>query len=103
MQDDDDDDTLLDDNLDDDDLVDEDEDKDDEFHLQTMSERAWKFSPCLFVKVANSRGSFGSSPCRISFTLDDIGGFVDFADFGQCCQQSRVFWQFALSDVVHLG
>ena len=67
MQDDDadDDDTFLDDNLDDDDLVDEDEDKD---HLQTMSERAWKFSPCLFVKVANSRGSFGSSPCRMSFT-----------------------------------
>ena len=37
-------------------------------YLQTISDRAWKFSPCLFVKVARRRGSFGSSPCRMSFT-----------------------------------
>ena len=36
-----------------------------------MSDRAWKFSPCLFVKVASSRGSFGSSPSRMSFTWGD--------------------------------
>ena len=41
-------------------------------YLQTISDRAWKFSPCLFVKVARRRGSFGSSPWRMSFTCGMI-------------------------------
>ena len=56
---------------DDDDLLDDLLDVNDEGNLQTMRDRAWKFSPCLFVKVASSRGSFGSSPSRMSFTWGD--------------------------------